>query len=532
MSRMRPVELDEGDWSDDDDLGESTGDDGHAGHEAAAGTEPGGPAVGEEPLAPPGRRGRGRAGRSLGRARGRWLVAGGAAALVVGAFVVQGVVEARREAHVARFDDVPGVLAPLDTLPVLRADVEAPSENALTQVGAVVLLQRDGGVSTVRVEALDRSTGDTVWTQDVEVPPDLRALAQGDPEPYELDCRAAGTDVAACVVEPAVTRLGPGPPDLLVTLDAADGTVLDRRPLAADDWEVLGTSVLTLGPGEVRLDLPDPDDDAGSASGEATWTVEAHSATDAETAWVWTAPTALPYDPGLMGGARLETSGDHVLVTVPGHWWLLDAAGTLVREGAQDEDEWQSLARGGLPVSGTFERQTYDDGSVASIPEPGEWGLPSRFAVDDASVPDVTFTGTRDQVLQARDVRTGELWWEHATAGQEPLLLDGVVVVLDDARVLALDARTGAVRWSGPAGDEVTSLATDGRRVLALPGFGGLLRAFALEDGRVDWEGRLPGAPAQVRAVQGVLLATDQDGAAPTLVVPRRVAGDSAVPRP
>ncbi|UJP40946.1 outer membrane protein assembly factor BamB family protein [Cellulomonas palmilytica] len=511
MTRMRPVELHEGDGPDDEDVAETR-------------DEPGVLAVPDAPLVPGKPRGAGGTDRA-GRSRGRWFLVGGAVVLVVGAFVVQDVVEARREAHVARFDDVPGVLAPLDAFPVLHDGVEVPSQHALAQVGDVVLVQREGDAATVRVEALDRATGATVWTQDVAVPADLRALAEDDPDPYDLRCRAAGTDVAVCALRPTVTALGSGVPDLLVALDAADGAVLDRQPLTAEDWAVLGESVLTLGPSEVRVAVSDAEDDeAAGADGEgvARWSVEARSPADGLTRWMWTARTTVPHDQHHVGGALLETSGEHVLVRVPGHWWLLAAAdGAVVNEGDQAEDEWVALGRGGALVSGTYESETFEDGSVAYTPVSGEEGFPAVLAVDDGSAPEVTFTRMPDDVLRARDVRTGALLWEHPTSGAEPILLDGTVHVLDRAKVLALDARTGDERWSAPAGDEVTSLATDGRRLLALPGFGGLLRAFARDDGSVVWEGTLPAAFPQVVAVQGVLLATDQDGADPTLVVPR-----------
>jgi len=473
-----------------------------------------------------------------GRRRGRRLVAGGAALLVVGAFVVQGVVEARRAAHVARFDDVPGVLAPVDGLPVLRGDVRVPSENGLGQVGDVVLVQREGDLSTVRVEALDRATGSTVWTRDVPVPDDLRAEAEDGPAPYEVDCRAAGTGTAVCAVRTQALRIGSSVPDLLVTLDAADGTVLDRQPVApTETWAVAGTSVLTLSPSEVVVGLSGPGDDTADvevrpgeevevelvgAPGEATWTVHAGSATDGEPRWRWDAPTMVPYDPTVAGGTDLAVVGDHVLATVPGHWWLLDADGALVREGT-DGDRWWDLGRGGALVSGPYDEVPLDDGAVARFREPGDAGFPARFAVDDGSVPDVTFTVTSDQVLRARHARTDEPLWEHATDGAPPLLLDGTVHVLLRGRVLAVDARTGAVRWSADAGDDAASLATDGRRVLALPGSGGLLRAFALGDGALDWEGTLPGAgpSGRVVAVEGVLLLVDGDDGEPTLVVAR-----------
>ncbi|WP_414168787.1 PQQ-binding-like beta-propeller repeat protein [Streptoverticillium reticulum] len=69
-------------------------------------------------------------------------------------------------------------------------------------------------------------------------------------------------------------------------------------------------------------------------------------------------------------------------------------------------------------------------------------------------------TGTRGGGVQAWEAATGDLLWE--TGGVQtdfetpdcgPALHDGVVYVWADARLRALEARTGAERWSYPVGD-------------------------------------------------------------------------------
>ncbi|KUL34108.1 serine/threonine protein kinase [Streptomyces sp. NRRL F-4489] len=69
-------------------------------------------------------------------------------------------------------------------------------------------------------------------------------------------------------------------------------------------------------------------------------------------------------------------------------------------------------------------------------------------------------TSTRGGGVQAWEAATGELLWELAgaqtdfeTAEAAPVLHDGAVYVWADARLKALDARTGAERWSYPVGD-------------------------------------------------------------------------------
>nr|WP_241779996.1 PQQ-binding-like beta-propeller repeat protein [Streptomyces natalensis] len=69
-------------------------------------------------------------------------------------------------------------------------------------------------------------------------------------------------------------------------------------------------------------------------------------------------------------------------------------------------------------------------------------------------------TSTRGGGVQAWEAGTGERLWETAgaqtdfeTAEAGPVLHDGTVYVWADARLKALEARTGAERWSYPVGD-------------------------------------------------------------------------------
>nr|WP_276617710.1 PQQ-binding-like beta-propeller repeat protein [Streptomyces coryli] len=110
-------------------------------------------------------------------------------------------------------------------------------------------------------------------------------------------------------------------------------------------------------------------------------------------------------------------------------------------------------------------------------------------------------TGTRGGGVQARDAGTGEPLWELAGAQSDfetqeagPVVHDGSVYLWANDRLSALDARTGAERWSYPVGDAaacggvpVRLTPTDdgvlyvaaGKRVLALDAaFGGLRWTF------------------------------------------------------
>ncbi|MET7900220.1 PQQ-binding-like beta-propeller repeat protein [Streptomyces sp. NPDC005355] len=69
-------------------------------------------------------------------------------------------------------------------------------------------------------------------------------------------------------------------------------------------------------------------------------------------------------------------------------------------------------------------------------------------------------TGTRGGGVQAWEAANGELLWEmqglqadFETPESGPVIHDGTVYVWSDARLRALEARTGAERWSYPVGD-------------------------------------------------------------------------------
>ncbi|MFD5031634.1 PQQ-binding-like beta-propeller repeat protein [Streptomyces sp. NPDC058220] len=69
-------------------------------------------------------------------------------------------------------------------------------------------------------------------------------------------------------------------------------------------------------------------------------------------------------------------------------------------------------------------------------------------------------TGTRGGGVQAWEASTGEKLWETAGAQTDfetpeagPEIFDGTVYVWKDARLVALDARSGVERWSYPIGD-------------------------------------------------------------------------------
>ncbi|MFI1304660.1 outer membrane protein assembly factor BamB family protein [Streptomyces sioyaensis] len=105
-------------------------------------------------------------------------------------------------------------------------------------------------------------------------------------------------------------------------------------------------------------------------------------------------------------------------------------------------------------------------------------------------------TSTRGGGIQAWEAGTGELLWEAGglqtdfeSAEAGPVLHDGTVYVWVDARLKALEARTGAERWSYPIGD---AAACGGVPMRLLPASDGAVyvvagtRVLALDSARGD----------------------------------------------
>jgi outer membrane protein assembly factor BamB len=95
-----------------------------------------------------------------------------------------------------------------------------------------------------------------------------------------------------------------------------------------------------------------------------------------------------------------------------------------------------------------------------------------------------------DGVVLAFDERTGKLRWRRTVGPTEssPLMAGGLVYVADwSGHVYALDAGTGATRWTFRAGGELKSSPTlaDGR--IFIGGYDGHVYALAARTGRLLW---------------------------------------------
>ncbi|MFF9351016.1 serine/threonine-protein kinase [Streptomyces sp. NPDC014734] len=136
-------------------------------------------------------------------------------------------------------------------------------------------------------------------------------------------------------------------------------------------------------------------------------------------------------------------------------------------------------------------------------------------------------TGTRGGGVQAWEASTGEKLWEAGgiqtdfeTQDAGPAIHDGTVFLWQDARLRAVDARTGIERWSYPIGDAASCGGVPVRLTTAPDGFvyisaGARVLAVDLVSGHVRWHFESPAvflsppafAPGPAVAGGGVYLA-------------------------
>ncbi|MBO0914415.1 outer membrane protein assembly factor BamB family protein [Streptomyces laculatispora] len=113
-------------------------------------------------------------------------------------------------------------------------------------------------------------------------------------------------------------------------------------------------------------------------------------------------------------------------------------------------------------------------------------------------------TGTRGGGVQAWEASTGEKLWETTgaqtdfeTAEAGPAVHDGTVYLWQDARLRAVDARTGVERWSYPVGDAASCGGVPLRVTPAPDGYayvcaGTRVLALDIGSGRVRWHFESP----------------------------------------
>ncbi|MEA2687102.1 MAG: hypothetical protein QOE93_2297 [Actinomycetota bacterium] len=130
-------------------------------------------------------------------------------------------------------------------------------------------------------------------------------------------------------------------------------------------------------------------------------------------------------------------------------------------------------------------------------PEPGSVGMP---AADGAAVA-ATYGHLRLVLLDL----DGDVRWEAERLGLRdvaPALTDDLVVAATETGVVAVDRRTGTVRWDRDVGERANSPVIAGGRAVVST-WEGSLTAFDLTDGRVAWRTALPGSAIGPAATDG-----------------------------
>ncbi|WP_456786733.1 outer membrane protein assembly factor BamB family protein [Cellulomonas sp. P5_C5] len=441
------------------------------------------------------------AARTWVRRHAPWLVA--SAAVVVGSLAVTQVVLDRREdARVAALAAVPGIVPPIDSsVGVLWwADPElAPA----LQSGAVVDGLLVGGVQDASgdpvIVGLDPGTGRVAWRTPVDLPTPQPTPTSASPELW-ISCAAvprtdAGDDepVAACISQQYGEGVEGIPRSSVWVLDPAAGTLLADR-------EVDGSWGLTFVDDALVVAQPVDEDGAPARTdaGAVRWRVSADDVVSGEPRWTWTTPLTDvvgredgPESAYATRRASLESTGDHVVLGVDGHGWVLTADGEPFLDVPLDPASWLQPARADVFIESTWTSSAYSgtlllpDGTRVPIDETASW-----LAVDDGSAPGVVLTvgqapGGADG-LSGRSARTGARLWHVDGTIVTSLLLDGTLYVATSDSLLAVDAVSGDLLWRTEIDHMPQQLSTDGRYLL-LPGLGVTLEAYTLTDGELAW---------------------------------------------
>jgi len=409
------------------------------------------------------------------RRRGWWVLA---AAVVVAGLLVGGQVwaDARHDAHVARFDDVAGVVPPIpaDLTTLWSYAPFGPEMQGATEVGSRLVA---GTVSATtrqyEIRQLDRATGATVWSTQGTVDPSVDLGTESYAVCRALD--AGRSSVVAC----GLGQLSAGVtddvsrPGQIVTLDASDGSAVGSVVGRWAQWDAAGGRLTTA---------------ASTATGSrVTWTLRATDARGHE-AWSQTLP-ALDLQPepeadedGVVAQSQyfattLDAEGSRALVADQGHLFVVDD-GELTISRDIEAGVWPDFERGAVVVRPAQEGATItivtDDDRAVPIS-----GSTVYLPVDDGTAPRIVLVQEPDRV-SARESASGKVLWSTQASWSSALVLGGRVYLGTDAVVEALDLRTGDVAWQAPY-SLPAALVTDGRGVWI--GTETSLDGFALDDG-------------------------------------------------
>ncbi|ROS25846.1 PQQ-binding-like beta-propeller repeat protein [Cellulomonas sp. PhB150] len=409
------------------------------------------------------------------RRRWWWLVA---AAVAVAGLLVGGQAwaDARHAAHLARFDDVAGVVPPIPEHPAKLWTYQpyGSEMDGATEVGSRLVA---GTVSAAtreyRIRQIDRATGATVWSARGTVDPsvDLGTEAYAVCRPLDeghssLVACALGQDSGG--VEGIDAEQGQ-----IVTLDAADGSNRGSVVGRWAQWDAAGGRLVTARPVTTGTTV--------------TWTLRATDPRGHET-WARTLPPVDVQpepeadDDGVIAQSQyfstdMEAAGSRTVLADQGHLFVLDDA-VVTASLDVGRGLWPRLERGAVVLHDYEDLSTSTlvtgTGRAVSIP-----GTTLYLPVDDGSDSDVLLVQELGRV-SARDATTGAVLWSTLTNGSSAVVLGGRAYLGMDTMLGAFDLRTGDVLWREPS-SSAPSLVTDGRGVWASGETS--LQGFALDDG-------------------------------------------------
>ncbi len=449
---------------------------------AQGGGPDGRPPARREPLTPALRRVRRRRGL---RATAVVLTVSG---LALGGLTLRDTAAVRADdARVRALADVPGLVGSLRT--PLSERWRGPASATVAGPLALTAETVDG---TVRTVARDTSTGASRWLvprslTPANQPPTCALLAPATALTCELPGRPG-------IPSPNTDETLGGTPSRLITFDAATGAVLDLEvlPVATVGWAVAGSDVVT----------------ASLADGALVVTRTA-PATRQD---VWSRRVRLPVP---VIARQLDLRVTKGLVEVDGAIAaVLDATtgttlGTFAPDGPDSIAVQLSADRLGFTTwqggTGTwYDRRGHAGTSLA--------GTPLEPTIDDGSSATLLLRG--DAFAYGVDILDGSPRWTLTPVRQALLRLRGLLLLDGGEMLRAVDAETGATRWSAAAmASEADAIVPcDGVRVLAVvPGHGrgpAMLTAFVLDDGSVAWSVPMPAGTTTLAARDGAVVAT------------------------
>jgi len=427
--------------------------------------------------------------RSAGRLRRWWWVAAVGVAAVVATSLVS---SARDRAYVERIGAVPGLVRPLDGAPTeaWRA-AGVPAVGGVVASGDTLVLVSEtpeGWLATSH----DAATGEVRWT--AVLGPPQRAGFESSAAWCPSDGGDVGPTIVCLVTRPGVlySRAAVGEVPMrtsVVTLSASDGSRLGGwdGPAGMVDAARLGDDLVVGWVDEGRV------------------VVERRRATSGTAVWSYEGTTVLAASSNIVPTVRMD--GGVVVV---------DDSATTVLDGADGDVLLTGPRFRALQVASVGDHfatwasvgggRMYDnDGMVLYNVR----GLPVRPAVDDGSTDDVVVVDD-GKSLSAVDAGTGAPRWTSDQALDVRTVVSHRLVVSGLTHYGVVDAADGQELWSYDVGQQVQWLPiSDGSLVLgpAVDDLGApVLVGLGLQDGTRFWAVPLPSHVQRVAGVGGRLV--------------------------